>query len=111
MTSPPVILRPALAAADRMRASPRLGVLVLVLMIPGIVATYGYTGESNSKIDFSAAERDGTDVVRPALLAMADVVAGRSPDLTALKSAVAAHPGLKLGDTLSAVPAAASTPA
>jgi len=111
MIRPPVLLRPALAAAERMRTSVRLGVLVLVLMIPGIVATYGYTSESNSKIDFSAAERDGTDVVRPALLAMAETVAGRTVDLGALKSAVAAHPGLKLGDTLAAVPAAASTAA
>ena len=49
-----------------MRTSLRLGVLVLVLTIPGIAAPYGYTSESNSKIDFGAAERDGTEVVRPA---------------------------------------------
>ena len=74
-TLPPVVLRPVLAAADRMRTSVRLGVLVLVLMIPGIAATYSYTSEVNSKIAFSALERDGTRVVRPALLAMADTVA------------------------------------
>jgi methyl-accepting chemotaxis protein len=109
MTRPPLPLRPALAAADRMRASLRLGVLVLLLIIPGIVATYGYLGETNSKIAFSAAERDGADVVRPALLALADAVAGRTPDLTAVTAAVADHPGLKLDAALAAVPGAAST--
>jgi methyl-accepting chemotaxis protein len=108
MTRTPVLLRPALAAADRMRTSLRLGVLVLVLMIPGIMATYSYTSESDTKIAFSAAERDGTLVVRPALHALVDVVAAKTLDLGALKTAVAAHPELKLGDALAAVPAGAS---
>jgi methyl-accepting chemotaxis protein len=111
MIKPPLPLRPALAAADRMRTSLRLGVLVLVLMIPGIVATYGYTTESNSKINFSAAERNGTVVVRPALLALADAVAGRTPDLAALKNAVAQYPDLKLDAALAAVPSATGTAA
>jgi methyl-accepting chemotaxis protein len=111
MTRPPLLLRPALAAADRMRTSLRLGVLVLVLTIPGIAATYGYTGEANSKIDFSAAERDGTEVVRPALLALADAVAGQAPDLTALAAAVEEYPGLKLDAALAAVPSATNTAA
>jgi len=111
MTRAPLLLRPALVAADRMRTSLRLGVLVLVLMIPGIAATYGYTSEVNSKIDFSAAERDGTDVVRPALLALADSVGGRTPDLTALKTAVGEYPDLKLDAVLAAVPSATGTAA
>jgi len=111
MTRAPLLLRPALVAADRMRTSLRLGVLVLVLMIPGIAATYGYTSEVNSKIDFSAAERDGTDVVRPALLALADSVGGRTPDLSALKTAVGEHPDLKLDTVLAAVPSATGTAA
>jgi methyl-accepting chemotaxis protein len=92
---PPVLLRPVLLAADRMRTSLRLGALVLVLMVPGVAATYAYTNEANSKIAFSALERDGTDVVRPALLALADTVAGRTPDVAALRSAVARLPQLK----------------
>jgi methyl-accepting chemotaxis protein len=103
-----MLLRPALAAADRMRTSLRLGVLVLVLMIPGIVATYSYTSESDAKIAFSAAERDGTLVVRPALHALVDVVAAKTLDLGALKTAVSAHPELKVGDALAAVPTGAS---
>jgi methyl-accepting chemotaxis protein len=92
---PPVPLRPVLLAADRMRTSMRLGVLVLVLMVPGIAATYAYTTEANSKIEFSSLERDGTDVVQPALLALADTVAGRSPDLAAVRAAADRLPRLK----------------
>jgi methyl-accepting chemotaxis protein len=111
-TLPPVALRPVLAAADRMRTSVRLGVLVLVLMIPGIVATYSYTSEVDTKIAFSALERDGTLVVRPALLALADTVAGRDPDLGAIRTAAQRLPRLKLTDALAALPASAgSTPA
>jgi methyl-accepting chemotaxis protein len=95
-TRPPVLLRPVLLAADRMRTSLRLGALVLVMMVPGVVATYAYTSEVNSKIAFSALERDGTDVVRPGLLALADTVAGRAPDVAALRSAAAHLPQLKV---------------
>jgi methyl-accepting chemotaxis protein len=108
-TLPPVLLRPVLAAADRMRTSLRLGVLVLVLMIPGFAATYAYTGEANNKIGFSALERDGTEVVRPALLALADTVAGRAPDLNTLRTAAQRLPQLKLDDALAALPASAGT--
>jgi methyl-accepting chemotaxis protein len=92
---PPVLLRPVLLAADRMRTGLRLSVLVLVLMVPGIAATYAYTGEANSKIAFSALERDGTDVVRPALLALADIAAGRPGDLAAVRAAAVRLPQLK----------------
>jgi methyl-accepting chemotaxis protein len=93
---PPVLLRLVLLAADRMRTSLRLGALVLVLMVPGVAATYAYTSEANSKIAFSALERDGTDVVRPGLLALADTVAGRAPDVAGLRSAAARLPQLKV---------------
>ena len=55
-----------------MRTSVRLGALVLMLLIPGIGATCAYTSEVNAKIAFSTLERDGTEVVRPALLALAE---------------------------------------
>jgi len=42
--TPPVLLRPAVAVADRMRTGARLGVLVLVLAVPGVVATYAHLG-------------------------------------------------------------------
>ncbi|GAA2561475.1 methyl-accepting chemotaxis protein [Winogradskya consettensis] len=89
----PVLLRPVLAAADRMRTSLRLGTLVLVLMIPGGAATYGYVHEMHTKISFSASERDGLEVVRPALLALAT---GDRSDLAAVNTAIAANPSLRL---------------
>jgi methyl-accepting chemotaxis protein len=97
---PPALLRPALVAADRMRTSLRLGTLVLLLVIPGLLATYAYTSEANDKITFSTLELDGTEVVEPTLLALADTVAGRRPDLAAVRQAISAHPDLRLQDDL-----------
>ncbi|AGL15228.1 methyl-accepting chemotaxis protein [Actinoplanes sp. N902-109] len=106
---PPLLLRPVLAAADRMRTSLRLGTLVLVLMVPGAVATTGYVREMHTKISFSASERDGLEVVRPALTALAGTVSGGAPDLAAVRAAVARHPELHLnpGDLTSATGLAA----
>jgi methyl-accepting chemotaxis protein len=107
-TRAPALLRPVLAAADRMRTSLRLGVLVLVLMVPGIGATWAYTSEINSKIAFSTLEDEGTGAVRPVLLALADTVAGRTPDLDAVRRAAAARPDLKLDDVVAKLPATAT---
>ena len=104
VAAPPPLLRPVLPIADRLRTSLRLGALVLVLMIPGIVATYGYAREARQKIAFSAAERVGLEVVRPALLAMANAVAAQEPDLAAVRDAVDRHPELRLTDAIGAVP-------
>jgi hypothetical protein len=110
--APPVLLRPLLPVADRLRAGLRDVVLVLVLLVPAAVATAAYVGETGAKIAFSAAERDGLDVVRPALLAMVDAVAGREPDLAAVRDAAGRHPGLALGQALDALPPQlATTPA
>jgi methyl-accepting chemotaxis protein len=106
---PPAILRPALALVDRTRTGARLGALVLVLLVPGIVATSAYTAEVNGKITFSTLERDGTEVVRPALLALADTVAGRNADLDAVRRAAADRPQLGLDDAVRALSAGAGT--
>jgi methyl-accepting chemotaxis protein len=100
----PVLLRPVLPLADRMRTSMRLGVLVLVLMVPGIFATSGYVLQARDRIAFSSAERDGLAVVRPTLLALADTVAAREPDLAAVRDAVRDHPELALENSVRAVP-------
>ena len=108
----PALLRPVVPIADRMRTSLRFGALVLVLMIPGIFATSGYVLQARARIAFSTAERSGLEVVRPALLALADTVAAREPDLAAVRAAVQAHPELRLADALRAVPdRAGATPA
>jgi methyl-accepting chemotaxis protein len=100
----PALLRPVLPIADRMRTSTRLAALILVLMIPGIVATSAYVREARAQIAFSEAERQGLEVVRPALLALANTVAAKEPDLAGVRAAVAAHPELRLDDSVRAVP-------
>ncbi|GAA3342882.1 methyl-accepting chemotaxis protein [Amorphoplanes nipponensis] len=100
----PALLRPVVPPADRMRTSTRLAVLILVLMIPGIVATSGYVRQARNQMAFSTAEREGLAVVRPALLALAATVAAEEPDLAAVRAAVAAHPGLRLADSARGVP-------
>lgn len=76
-----VLLRPMLAASGRLRTGMRLLVLVLVLLIPGAVAAVMYTVARDAQIDFGRTELRGAEAVRPLLTAMADTVAGRTPDL------------------------------
>jgi methyl-accepting chemotaxis protein len=91
------------AIVDRLRTSARLGVLVLVLLIPGIGATYFYIGQINGQVDFASSELSGTVVVRQALDAMAAAVGGDTPDLAALRAAAWAHPELALDEEFAAV--------
>ncbi|MEV0568621.1 methyl-accepting chemotaxis protein [Dactylosporangium sp. NPDC050588] len=102
----PALLAPALWLADRVRTSTRLAVLCVLLLIPGLGATWAYTGSINHQIDLTGAEVDGTEVVHPALDAMADLAAGRTPDLGRLRTEVAGHPRLGLSDEMNAVTAA-----
>ena len=60
---PPAILRPALAVVDRTRTGVRLGALVLVLLVPGIVATSAYTTEVNAKIAFQSCSSRGSETI------------------------------------------------
>jgi methyl-accepting chemotaxis protein len=100
-------LAPVLAAVDRLRTSARLAALVALLLVPGIVATWAFTGVIGGQVDFASSERAGVEVVRPALAAMSAAVAGTQVDLTALQAAVAANPELNAGDPMRAVTAAA----
>src|SRR5882724_5964988 len=93
----PLLLRPMSAVCERLRTGMRLLVLVVVLLVPGAVATAMYTVVRGSQIGFSAAERDGADAVRPMLLALADTVAGQAPDLAAARRAATDRPGPDLG--------------
>jgi methyl-accepting chemotaxis protein len=89
-----------------MRLSSRIFALASVLLIPGVVATWAFTGATQAQIDFAAKEREGVVVLRPALVAMGQAVAARSVDLDSLRSAVQAHPALELSDALAAVTSA-----
>ncbi len=99
----PALLRPLLAVADRLRTSARLSVLSVVLLVPGLIAVYSYAGVIGGQVDFATLEQAGTVVVRPALVALSDTVAGHSPDLGPLHAAVTAHPELELEKVMSAV--------
>jgi hypothetical protein len=103
----PWLVRPMAVAVDRMRTSVRLGVLILLLMVPSVGATYAYIGQINGQVDFAQSELSGTVVVRQALLAMAATVGGGTPDLASLRAAAKAHPELGLDDEMAAVDAAA----
>ncbi len=105
---PSRLLTPMLFVTGRLRMSARLGVIMVILLVPGIVAAWSFTGVISSQIAFAARERAGVEVLAPALTTMASVVGGSSQDLTTLQAAVAAHPELALGDALAKVRTAAS---
>ncbi|WIM98482.1 methyl-accepting chemotaxis protein [Actinoplanes oblitus] len=110
LSSPPLFLRPVLAITDRLRTGMRLGLLVLVLLVPGGLATGMYTAEKGHDLAFTEKERQGVAVLGPALTALADTAAGRRPDLDAIRAAVDAHPDLELGDEMRKVPESGDTP-
>ncbi|GAA4600780.1 methyl-accepting chemotaxis protein [Actinoplanes octamycinicus] len=82
----------------------RLGLLVVVLLVPGGLATGMYTAAKNHDLSFTDREEQGVTVLGPALTALADTAAGRTPDLGPIRAAIAAHPDLELGDTMAEVP-------
>jgi hypothetical protein len=93
-----------LAITDRLRTGMRLGLVVLALLVPGALATGMYAIGKAGDLAFSSKERDGVTVLGPMLTTLADTVAGRQPDLGAVRSAVAARPDLGLGDEAAKVP-------
>ncbi|WP_432973203.1 methyl-accepting chemotaxis protein [Dactylosporangium sp. CA-233914] len=102
----PTFLVPVLWLSDRVRTSTRLAVLMVVLLVPGLGTTYAYSTSVSGQLDFISKERDGSAVVLPALTALTDIAAGRTPDLTDLRAKAGEHPWLGLDDRIAAVPAA-----
>jgi methyl-accepting chemotaxis protein len=95
-------------ALSRLRLSARLGLLVTVLIVPTVVATWSFAGVMRSQVAFSAAERDGVTVLTPALAALTATVVGDTPDLAAIHSAIKAKPDLALDKATAAVDGAAA---
>jgi methyl-accepting chemotaxis protein len=85
---PPTLLRPVLALAGRWSTGARLTVLVVLLLVPGLLATWSYTTTTGGQIGFSDRERVGNRVLRVALAATGAAVAGEAVDLAALHGAV-----------------------
>jgi methyl-accepting chemotaxis protein len=100
-------------ALSRLRLTARLGLLVAMLLVPTIVATWSFVGVMGAQVTFSASERDGVTVLAPALAALTATVAADVPDLAAVRSAVVAKPDLgltKAMDAVDGVAAGATTP-
>ena len=100
-------------ALSRRRPTTRLGLLVAVLPVPTIVATWWFVGILGTQVPFCANEPDGVTVLGPARTALTATVVGDVPDLAAVRSAVPAEPGLGLTasmDAVHAVAAGAATP-
>ncbi|HEY5554171.1 MAG TPA: hypothetical protein VIK43_04505, partial [Cellulomonas sp.] len=57
-------------ALSGLRLTARLGLLVVVLLVPTVVATWSFVGVMSSQAAFSAAERDGVTVLTPTLAAL-----------------------------------------
>ncbi|QKE84657.1 methyl-accepting chemotaxis protein [Arthrobacter sp. NEB 688] len=109
-----VLLAPVVAVVGRLRLASRLLLLTAVLLVPTLLLGHSYLALSGPDITFAQAEREGAAVLHPALEMMAQLASGQRPDVTALRSAVAEHPGLDLQDEMAAVDAkvaAAATPA
>ena len=100
---PPAVLQPVLVLIDRLRTSARLVLLVAVVLVPGVFATWSYAGVIGGQVSFAASERDGVQVLRPALAVLDATVSGDRVDLGALQAAVAAHPGLVSAPVLQAM--------
>ena len=85
----PPLLRPVVTVSSRLRTSARLAVLVLVLLVPGVGATWAYSATVGGQVAFTTAEESGVRVLRPVLATLADVVAGGPADLSAVEAAAA----------------------
>ena len=103
-----VLLAPIVPAVRRLRLSARLVTLAVVLLVPTCVATAAFASATTAQIAFAARERDGVTVVQPALIALTQILSGQPVDLTALASAVQAHPDLALTAALDKVTSAAT---
>lgn len=102
-----LLLRPVITVVRRLRLATRLVLLTAVLLVPTLVLGETFLASSRADLAFVASERAGVQVLRPALGALADLVSGRVPDLSALRAAVAAHPELGAERAMAAVDAAA----
>jgi len=100
-------LRPMVALAQRLRLGARFVTLAVVLLVPTCVATTAFVSASSAQLGFAAREREGVDVVAPALVALAGTVSGSRVDIGRLSDAVTLHPDLNLTDALGKLTATA----
>jgi methyl-accepting chemotaxis protein len=75
---PSLLLRPAIAALDRLRLAHKLVLIALVLIAPALYATWQFRSQQNAQIAFSAKERVGIDEIVPAQRMLADLATAQS---------------------------------
>jgi len=105
-TAHPALLRPTLLLVDRLRASARLAVLVVVLLVPGIFATYSYSAAMAGQIAFSQNEEVGIEALAPILTELAAVAAGQQPDSAAMTALAGEYPDYQLDEPAAELAAA-----
>jgi methyl-accepting chemotaxis protein len=105
-TPAPWVLRPGLWLNDRLRTSARLATLLILLLVPGLLASWSFAGAMTSQISFAQRERVGLEVLVPALEQASVAAQGQPVDLTAVTAAVAAHQDLALEPALHTLQAA-----
>jgi methyl-accepting chemotaxis protein len=98
-----------LALAGRRSTGARLTILVVLLLVPGLLATWSYTTTIGGQIGFSDRELVGTRVLSVALDTMAATTAGDAVDLEALRRAVEQNGELDVADALQDVETAAQS--
>ncbi len=104
-----VVTRLSDALGGRLTLVIKLGLLIVLLTVPSVLAGASYIGTINTSVSASTQELAGTDVLQPALHALIGLGVAESPmpDLSELRAAVARHPELGLEDGAAAVEAAA----
>ena len=103
------MLAPVLAATRHLRTSSRLGVLVAVLVVPSLAATWSFFSVMSDGVTFAQDEQAGVQVVRPALAGAVAAVQGQPVDLSAIAAAVEANPSLDMAEALDAARSAVQT--
>src|SRR5690242_12013739 len=91
---------------DRLRTSARLVALLILLLVPGLLASWSFASAMTAQTDFSRLERAGLEVLEPALIAITAAAGGQPVDLTAVSAQVAEHDELALTEALEKVKAA-----
>jgi methyl-accepting chemotaxis protein len=75
---PSLLLRPAIAALDRLRLARKLVVIALVLIAPALYATWEFRSQQDDQIAFSSKERVGVQEIVPASTLLTELANARA---------------------------------
>ena len=84
------LLAPATRLMSRLSYARKFALIGVVLLIPAAVALEAYWSQQSAQIDFSAKERLGVEVARPATTLVAALAAARTGDAGGIDSALRA---------------------